>query len=140
MTKEYNSYITKQNLILRKLNEFNIDKSILKYLENEGINIDDENVPILIRMIKRVIFDFNMYGKDITIKMMKDNDNYLFNHFTNGDKDSIAQLKNSIHSILKKSKIRQDINNFIVSSAININQVFYTESQGSSKKYVYAKQ
>lgn len=140
MTKEYNSYITKQNLILRKLNEFNIDKSILNYLENEGINIDDENIPILIRMIKRVIFDFNMYGKDITIKMMKDNDNYLFNHFTNGDKDSIAQLKNSIHSILKKSKIRQDINNFIVSSAININQVFYTESQGSSKKYVYAKQ
>lgn len=140
MTKEYNSYITKQNLILRKLNEFNIDKSILNYLENEGINIDDENIPILIRMIKRVIFDFNMYGKDITIKMMKDNDNYLFNHFTNGDKDSIAQLKNSIHSILKKSKIRQDINNFIVSSAININQVFYIESQGSSKKYVYAKQ
>lgn len=138
--KEYNAYMAKRNLILQKLNNLNIDESILNNLESQGINIGDKNISILVRMIKRIVFDFYMYGKDNTIKIIEDNKDYLFNSFTNGDNASIEQLKCDIDITLRKNKINQDINNFVLSSASAVNQYFTREQQIDASRYVYAAQ
>lgn len=138
--KEYNAYMAKRNLILQKLNNLNIEGSILSYLESQGINIEDENISILVRMIRRIVFDFCMYGKDTTIKIMEDNKDYLFNAVTNEDNVSIEQLKSDIYTTLRKNKINEDINNFVLSSASAVNKYFSREQQIDASRYVYAAQ
>lgn len=138
--KEYNAYMEKRNLILKKLNELNVDDSILSYLESQDINIEDNDISIIVGIVKRIIFDFNMYGIDSTIKMMEDNNDYLFSGFTNRDNNSIEQLRNSISTTLGKNKIYDDINSFALSTATIVNQNLNKKQQQYVNKYVYAAQ
>lgn len=138
--KEYNAYMAKRNLILQKLDDMNIEEQILNYLENQDINVEDKNISVLVRMIKRIIFDFNMYGKDATTNMIKDNDNYLFSCFNGKDNVSIEQLKTNVNITLRKNKITEDINNFIVSTADAVNQSFNRQQQKNTNKYIYVAQ
>ena len=74
-----------------------IDEVILDYLENININIKSSYTNYLIQMIKKVLFDYFMYGQEVTKRIIDDNKDYLLKTYMNNEdiKENIKQLINN---------------------------------------------
>ena len=124
----YNAHIYKRKLILDKFNDLKIDEVILDYLEEIDIDIKTTNISHLIQMIKKVLFDYYMYGKEVTKKIIEDNKNYLFNTYTNGD-----EIKENIQELINN----QDINKTIVSMTDEVSNKLNCYFSLGLKNYSY---
>ena len=74
-SKEYNNYMKRKELILNKFNLLNVDSIILETLNDMGIIINSTSI---IEMIKKVLFDIEMYGEIKTIDILDKNNDHLY--------------------------------------------------------------
>lgn len=74
-SKEYNNYMQRKELILNKFDLLNIDDIIIETLNDMGIIINSTSV---IEIIKKVLFDIEMYGEIKTIDILNKNDEHLY--------------------------------------------------------------
>ena len=105
--KEYNAYMAKKKLILMKLNMLNVDEVILNKLKQHKLNIRNKNILCMVDMVKKVLYDYEMFGKDKTHEIINEYDEHIYRGLNN-DIDKNLNLNKSI----KKIKLPfDDINN-----------------------------
>ena len=111
----YNEQVVKRKLILDKFNDMKIDEVILDYLENININIKSSYTNYLIQMIKKVLFDYFMYGQEVTKRIIDDNKDYLLKTYMNNEdiKENIKQLINNSNINKTIVLMTDEINNTI---------------------------
>ena len=124
----YNEQVVKRKLILDKFNDMKIDEVILDYLENININIKSSYTNYLIQMIKKVLFDYFMYGQEVTKRIIDDNKDYLLKTYMNNE-----DIKENIKQLINNSNINKTI--VLMTDEIN-NTINYIGSMGL-KKYSY---
>ena len=124
----YNEQVIKRKLILDKFNDMKIDEVILDYLENININIKSSYTNYLIQMIKKVLFDYFMYGQEVTKRIIDDNKDYLLKTYMNNE-----DIKENIKQLINNSNINKTI--VLMTDEIN-NTINYIGSMGL-KKYSY---
>ena len=129
----YNQYKFKKNNILNRFKEINIDEIILIYLKLQNYDIKNKNVIYIVEMIKKVLFNEMMFGKEFSNKIIEQNSLYLFNIFVNS---SIYETKYKIYNFLEENKIDEDLNTFIMKVANSINEYIKGLNQ---IEYVYYK-
>lgn len=129
----YNQYKFKKNNILNRFKEINIDEIILIYLKLQNYDIKNKNVIYIVEMIKKVLFNEMMFGKEFSNKIIEQNSLYLFNIFVNS---SIYETKYKIYNFLEENKIDEDLNTFIMKVANLINEYIKGINQ---IEYVYYK-
>ena len=121
-SKEYNNYMKKKELIINKLDLLNVDNIISDTLQEMGLNIKNKYI---IQMIKKILFDIEMYGDIKTIDIINKNKDHLFKDII---KDNL--LRSLIKSDLPYKNIESNsFKQFIVCCAYNARNKMYNDLQ-----------
>lgn len=140
----YVNYLSKSASISKKLETEKIDEVILDNLKEKEINIENINVKYIVELIKKIIFNYYMYGMLNTNMMIKENTGDLIASLTNRDPNSINELKQLLNDSLRNlnfnfntvdnpeferfligsaSKIKSDLDRKVIDSQMYIYQI-----------------
>ena len=112
-SKEYNNYMQRKELILNKFDLLNIDDIILETLKDMGIIINNKYI---IQMIKKVLFDIEMYGEIKTIDILDKNKDHLYMGINKNDLVKSLLKSNFPYRNIESNSFKQ----FIVCCAYNV--------------------
>lgn len=138
----YISYVSQSANITKKLEEEKLDEVILDDLKEKEINIENINIKYIVDLIKKIIFNYYMYGVLNTNVMIKENTGTLIASFTNRDPDSVNQLKQLLNDSLKElnfnftSVDNPEFERFLIGSASKIKSDI-DKKRIDSQMYIY---
>ena len=121
-SKEYNNYMQKKELILNKFNLLNVDNIILDTLKERGLNTNNKYI---IQMIKKIIFDIEMYGEIKTINILEKNKDHLYSNMNKDDLNTSLTKVNLPYKNIESNSFKQ----FIVCCAYNARNKMYSDLQ-----------
>ena len=61
--KEYEEYKRREAKALLEVEKYNTTEKIINYLNENGFDINDKKIFYIVRIIKKVIFNYRMFGK-----------------------------------------------------------------------------
>ncbi len=138
--KEYDAYKKREAKVIYEINEYKVNEKILNYLESNGFNIKDTDISYLSKMVKKIVFNYRMFGKEFSDNILKNNPLYIFNVFGN---NASLDIKNDVNSLLRRNSINDNLVDYIDEVADNVNSMIDEEielKKQDNKKLVYAVQ
>ena len=134
--KEYDAYKKREAKVIYEINEYKVNEKILNYLESNGFNIKDTDISYLSKMVKKIIFNYRMFGKEFSDNILKNNPLYVFNVFEN---NSSQDIKKDVYTLLKNNNVTIDLVDFVDNVADNINLLINEEIKlnEQNKKLAY---
>lgn len=116
--KEYEEYKRREAKALLEVEKYNTTEKIINYLNENGFDINDKKIFYIVRIIKKVIFNYRMFGKEFSDNILKNNPLYVFNVFEN---NSSQDIKKDVYTLLKNNNVTIDLVDFVDNVADNIN-------------------
>lgn len=138
--KEYDAYKKREAKVIYEINEYKVNEKILNYLESNGFNIKDTDISYLSKMVKKIVFNYRMFGKEFSDNILKNNPLYIFNVFGN---NVSLDIKNDVNSLLRRNSINDNLVDYIDEVADNVNSMIDEEielKKQDNKKLAYAVQ
>ena len=141
----YVKYVTKSSVVLKKLQDSNVDELIVDDLKENEINTENTNAKYIVELVKKIVFDYYMYGSSNINIMIKENTGLLLAGLTNGDVDSVNELKQQLNDSLKKLNFNFDsvsnpeFERFLIGSASRVKKII-DQSIVENKVYSYQAQ
>lgn len=138
--KEYDAYKKREAKVIYEINEYKVNEKILNYLESNGFNIKDTDISYLSKMVKKIVFNYRMFGKEFSDNILKNNPLYIFNVFGN---NASLDIKNDVNSLLRRNSINDNLVDYIDEVADNVNSMVDEEielKKQDNKKLAYAVQ
>ena len=138
--KEYDAYKKREAKVIYEINEYKVNEKILNYLESNGFNIKDTGISYLSKMVKKIVFNYRMFGKEFSDNILKNNPLYIFNVFGN---NASLDIKNDVNSLLRRNSINDNLVDYIDEVADNVNSMIDEEielKKQDNKKLAYAVQ
>ena len=134
--KEYEEYKRREAKALLEVEKYNTTEKIINYLNENGFDINDKKIFYIVRIIKKVIFNYRMFGKEFSDNILKNNPLYVFNVFEN---NSSQDIKKDVYDLLKKNNVTIDLVDFVDNVADNINLLINEEIKlnEQNKKLAY---
>ena len=134
--KEYEEYKRREAKALLEVEKYNTTEKIINYLNENGFDINDKNIFYIVRIIKKVIFNYRMFGKEFSDNILKNNPLYVFNVFEN---NSSQDIKKDVYALLKNNNVTIDLVDFVDNVADNINLLINEEIKlnEQNKKLAY---
>lgn len=138
--KEYEEYKRREAKALLEVEKYNTTEKIINYLNENGFDINDKKIFYIVRIIKKVIFNYRMFGKEFSDNILKNNPLYIFNVFGN---NASLDIKNDVNSLLRRNSINDNLVDYIDEVADNVNSMIDEEielKKQDNKKLAYAVQ
>ena len=134
--KEYEEYKRREAKALLEVEKYNTTEKIINYLNENGVDINDKKIFYIVRIIKKVIFNYRMFGKEFSDNILKNNPLYVFNVFEN---NSSQDIKKDVYALLKNNNVTIDLVDFVDNVADNINLLINEEIKlnEQNKKLAY---
>ena len=134
--KEYEEYKRREAKALLEVEKYNTTEKIINYLNENGFDINDKKIFYIVRIIKKVIFNYRMFGKEFSDNILKNNPLYVFNVFGN---NSSQDIKKDVYTLLKNNNVTIDLVDFVDNVADNINLLINEEIKlnEQNKKLAY---
>lgn len=134
--KEYEEYKRREAKALLEVEKYNTTEKIINYLNENGFDINDKKIFFIVRIIKKVIFNYRMFGKEFSDNILKNNPLYVFNVFEN---NSSQDIKKDVYALLKNNNVTIDLVDFVDNVADNINLLINEEIKlnEQNKKLAY---
>lgn len=134
--KEYEKYKRREAKALLEVEKYNTTEKIINYLNENGFDINDKKIFYIVRIIKKVIFNYRMFGKEFSDNILKNNPLYVFNVFEN---NSSQDIKKDVYALLKNNNVTIDLVDFVDNVADNINLLINEEIKlnEQNKKLAY---
>ena len=134
--KEYEEYKRREAKALLEVEKYNTTEKIINYLNENGFDINDKKIFYIVRIIKKVIFNYRMFGKEFSDNILKNNPLYIFNVFGN---NASPDIKNDVYVLLKRNRINDNLVDFVDNAADNINLLINEEIKlnEQNKKLAY---
>lgn len=134
--KEYEEYKRREAKALLEVEKYNTTEKIINYLNGNGFDINDKKIFYIVRIIKKVIFNYRMFGKEFSDNILKNNPLYVFNVFEN---NSSQDIKKDVYALLKNNNVTIDLVDFVDNVADNINLLINEEIKlnEQNKKLAY---
>ena len=134
--KEYEEYKSREAKALLEVEKYNTTEKIINYLNENGFDINDKKIFYIVRIIKKVIFNYRMFGKEFSDNILKNNPLYVFNVFEN---NSSQDIKKDVYALLKNNNVTIDLVDFVDNVADNINLLINEEIKlnEQNKKLAY---
>lgn len=134
--KEYEEYKRREAKALLEVERYNTTEKIINYLNENGFDINDKKIFYIVRIIKKVIFNYRMFGKEFSDNILKNNPLYVFNVFEN---NSSQDIKKDVYALLKNNNVTIDLVDFVDNVADNINLLINEEIKlnEQNKKLAY---
>ena len=134
--KEYEEYKRREAKALLEIEKYNTTEKIINYLNENGFYINDKKIFYIVRIIKKVIFNYRMFGKEFSDNILKNNPLYVFNVFENNPSQDI---KKDVYALLKNNNVTIDLVDFVDNVAYNINLLINEEIKlnEQNKKLAY---
>ena len=134
--KEYEEYKRREAKALLEVEKYNTTEKIINYLNKRGFDINDKKIFYIVRIIKKVIFNYRMFGKEFSDNILKNNPLYVFNVFEN---NSSQDIKKDVYALLKDNNVTIDLVDFVDNVADNINLLINEEIKlnEQNKKLAY---
>lgn len=134
--KEYEEYKRREAKALLEVEKYNTTEKIINYLNENGFDINDKKIFYIVRIIKKVIFNYRMFGKEFSDNILKNNPLYVFNVFEN---NSSQDIKKDVYALLKNNNVTIDLVDFVDNVANNINLLINEEIKlnEQNKKLAY---
>lgn len=134
--KEYEEYKRREAKALLEVEKYNTTEKIINYLNENGFDINDKKIFFIVRIIKKVIFNYRMFGKEFSDNILKNNPLYVFNVFEN---NSSQDIKKDVYALLKNNNVTIDLVDFVGNVADNINLLINEEIKlnEQNKKLAY---
>lgn len=134
--KEYEEYKRREAKALLEVEKYNTTEKIINYLNENGFDINDKKIFYIVRIIKKVIFNYRMFGKEFSDNILKNNPLYVFNVFEN---NSSQDIKKDVYTLLKNNNVTIDLVDFVDNVADNINLLINEEKKlnEQNKKLAY---
>ena len=134
--KEYEEYKRREAKALLEVEKYNTTEKIINYLNENGFDINDKKIFYIVRIIKKVIFNYRMFGKEFSDNILKNNPLYVFNVFEN---NSSQDIKKDVYALLKNNTVTIDLVDFVDNVADNINLLINEEIKlnEQNKKLAY---
>lgn len=134
--KEYEEYKRREAKALLEVEKYNTTEKIINYLNENGFDINDKKIFYIVRIIKKVIFNYRMFGKEFSDNILKNNPLYVFNVFEN---NSSQDIKKDVYALLKNNNVTIDLVDFVDNVAENINLLINEEIKlnEQNKKLAY---
>ena len=134
--KEYEEYKRREAKALLEVEKYNTTEKIINYLNENGFDINDKKIFYIVRIIKKVIFNYRMFGKEFSDNILKNNPLYVFNVFEN---NSSQDIKKDVYTLLKNNNVTIDLVDFVDNVADNINLLINEEIKlnDQNKKLAY---
>lgn len=134
--KEYEEYKRREAKALLEVEKYNTTEKIINYLNENGFDINDKKIFYIVRIIKKVIFNYRMFGKEFSDNILKNNPLYVFNVFEN---NSSQDIKKDVYALLKDNNVTIDLVDFVDNVADNINLLINEEIKlnEQNKKLAY---
>ena len=134
--KEYEEYKRREAKALLEVEKYNTTEKIINYLNENGFDINDKKIFYIVRIIKKVIFNYRMFGKEFSDNILKNNPLYVFNVFEN---NSSQDIKKDVYALLKNNNVTIDLVDFVDNVADNINLLINEEIKlnKQNKKLAY---
>ncbi len=134
--KEYEEYKRREAKALLEVEKYNTTEKIINYLNENGFDINDKKIFYIVRIIKKVIFNYRMFGKEFSDNILKNNPLYVFNVFEN---NSSQDIKKDVYTLLKNNNVTIDLVDFVDNVADNINLLINEEIKlnEQNKKLAY---
>lgn len=134
--KEYEEYKKREAKALLEVEKYNTTEKIINYLNENGFDINDKKIFYIVRIIKKVIFNYRMFGKEFSDNILKNNPLYVFNVFEN---NSSQDIKKDVYALLKDNNVTIDLVDFVDNVADNINLLINEEIKlnEQNKKLAY---
>ena len=134
--KEYEEYKRREAKSLLEVEKYNTTEKIINYLNENGFDINDKKIFYIVRIIKKVIFNYRMFGKEFSDNILKNNPLYVFNVFEN---NSSQDIKKDVYTLLKNNNVTIDLVDFVDNVADNINLLINEEIKlnEQNKKLAY---
>lgn len=134
--KEYEEYKRREAKALLEVEKYNTTEKIISYLNENGFDINDKKIFYIVRIIKKVIFNYRMFGKEFSDNILKNNPLYVFNVFEN---NSSQDIKKDVYTLLKNNNVTIDLVDFVDNVADNINLLINEEIKlnEQNKKLAY---
>lgn len=134
--KEYEEYKRREAKALLEVEKYNTKEKIINYLSENGFDINDKKIFYIVRIIKKVIFNYRMFGKEFSDNILKNNPLYVFNVFEN---NSSQDIKKDVYALLKNNNVTIDLVDFVDNVADNINLLINEEIKlnEQNKKLAY---
>ena len=134
--KEYEEYKRREAKALLEVEKYNTTEKIINYLNENGFDINDKKIFYIVRIIKKVIFNYRMFGKEFSDNILKNNPLYVFNVFEN---NSSQDIKKDVYALLKNNNVTIDLVDFVDNVAYNINLLINEEIKlnEQNKKLAY---
>ena len=130
--KEYEEYKRREAKALLEVEKYNTTEKIINYLNENGFDINDKKIFYIVRIIKKVIFNYRMFGKEFSDNILKNNPLYVFNVFEN---NSSQDIKKDVYALLKNNNVTIDLVDFVDNVAVLINEEIKLNEQ--NKKLAY---
>mgnify|MGYP004475235587 CR=1 FL=1 len=134
--KEYEEYKRREAKALLEVEKYNTTEKIINYLNENGFDINDKKIFYIVRIIKKVIFNYRMFGKEFSDNILKNNPLYVFNVFENS---ASVDIKSDVYALLKNNNVTIDLVDFVDNVADNINLLINEEIKlnEQNKKLAY---
>ena len=134
--KEYEEYKRREAKAFLEVEKYNTTEKIINYLNENGFDINDKKIFYIVRIIKKVIFNYRMFGKEFSDNILKNNPLYIFNVFGN---NASPDIKNDVYVLLKRNRINDNLVDFVDNAADNINLLINEEIKlnEQNKKLAY---
>ena len=134
--KEYEEYKRREAKALLEVEKYNTTEKIINYLNENGFDINDKKIFYIVRIIKKVIFNYRMFGKEFSDNILKNNPLYVFNVFENS---ASVDIKSDVYDLLKKNNVTISLVDFVNAAADNINLLINEEIKlnEQNKKLAY---
>lgn len=134
--KEYEEYKRREAKALLEVEKYNTTEKIINYLNENGFDINDKKIFYIVRIVKKVIFNYRMFGKEFSDNILKNNPLYVFNVFEN---NSSQDIKKDVYALLKNNNVTIDLVDFVDNVANNINLLINEEIKlnEQNKKLAY---
>lgn len=134
--KEYEEYKRREAKAFLEVEKYNTTEKIINYLNENGFDINDKKIFYVVRIIKKVIFNYRMFGKEFSDNILKNNPLYIFNVFGN---NASPDIKNDVYVLLKRNRINDNLVDFVDNAADNINLLINEEIKlnEQNKKLAY---
>lgn len=134
--KEYEEYKRREAKALLEVEKYNTTEKIINYLNENGFDINDKKIFYIVRIIKKVIFNYRMFGKEFSDNILKNNPLYVFNVFEN---NSSQDIKKDVYALLENNNVTIDLVDFVDNVADNINLLINEEIKlnEQNKKLAY---
>ena len=130
LRKKYYNYMKKRELIETKMEMLNIDTLILKYLKNMNLNTKNKNIIYIKNMVKKVLFDYQMYGKEKTMEIIDNYDYHIYSYSKTLSDHEIQIVKSKLDKSIDKMNLpctsvnEENFKEFIITCADSIqNQI-----------------